>query len=62
LEANQRLAALGQEPVRLASETERFGLMLWKLELVRSDARLYVTIDGATLDGGIDRASLIGAG
>jgi uncharacterized protein YaeQ len=33
-----------------------------KLELVRSDGRLYVTIDGATLDGGIDRASLIGAG
>jgi uncharacterized protein YaeQ len=32
-----------------------------KLELVRSDGRLYVTIDGATLDGAIDRASLVGA-
>jgi hypothetical protein len=28
----------------------------------RSLSLTYVTIDGATLDGGIDRASLIGAG
>jgi uncharacterized protein YaeQ len=33
-----------------------------KLELVRSDGRLYVTVDGATLDGAIDRASLIVGG
>jgi uncharacterized protein YaeQ len=29
-----------------------------KLELVRSDGRLYVTVDGAMIDGAIDRASL----
>jgi uncharacterized protein YaeQ len=29
-----------------------------KLELVRSDGRLYVTVDGTTIDGAIDRASL----
>jgi len=33
-----------------------------KLELVRSDGRLYVTIEGATLDGAIDRAWLVSAG
>jgi uncharacterized protein YaeQ len=29
-----------------------------RLELVRSDGRLYVTVGGATIDGGIERASL----
>jgi uncharacterized protein YaeQ len=30
-----------------------------KLEIVRSDGRLYVTVDGNMFDGGIDRASLM---
>jgi uncharacterized protein YaeQ len=30
-----------------------------KLEIVRSDGRLYVTVDGHTFDGEIDRASLV---
>jgi len=30
-----------------------------KLELVRSDGRLYITLDGTTLDGAIDRGSLV---
>jgi uncharacterized protein YaeQ len=33
-----------------------------KLELVRSDGRLYVTIGGATLEGALDRGSLVGPG
>ncbi len=30
-----------------------------KLKLVRSDGRLYVTVEGRTLDGAIDRASIV---
>lgn len=52
------IAVFRVEPVLLDAIETRLDRNT-KLELVRSDGRLYFTVDGSTIDGAIDRSSLV---